>query len=174
MKTFRSFDGSGGISHQTRCTHWTGSHFVDFAARCSTCNCRTYVPARSRQIIRRNRLLSYVFVRRLGWDLPHVPWLINELYRLSCCNIGSDFVIQTGLHGSKKKNPHPNLPVNETKTGVKLSNAKGAAGTSTRGHQLFLNAMNNGMKQPCFKSEMWFASDVCRGSHGALGRAWQW
>ena len=37
----------------------------------------------------------------------------------------SDFVIQCGLHGSKVSNPHGNLAVNETKSGVRLSNTRG-------------------------------------------------
>ena len=38
----------------------------------------------------------------------------------------SDFVIQFGLHGSNKKNPHPNLKVNESKGEKALKNIKGA------------------------------------------------
>ena len=41
----------------------------------------------------------------------------------------SDFVIQAGLHGSSKKNLHPNLSVNESRHGAggkALSNLKGA------------------------------------------------
>ena len=39
----------------------------------------------------------------------------------------SDFVIQCGLHGSGKQNPYGALPVNETASGVRVSNLKGTA-----------------------------------------------
>ena len=37
----------------------------------------------------------------------------------------SDFVIQCGLHGTAKRNPHGDLPVNETATGARVSNTRG-------------------------------------------------
>ena len=37
----------------------------------------------------------------------------------------SDFVIQTGLYGTSRANPFPNLPTNETSTGLRLSNVRG-------------------------------------------------
>eukprot|EP01013_Petalomonas_cantuscygni_P033359 TRINITY_DN60295_c0_g1_i1.p1 TRINITY_DN60295_c0_g1~~TRINITY_DN60295_c0_g1_i1.p1 ORF type:complete len:155 (-),score=21.18 TRINITY_DN60295_c0_g1_i1:561-1025(-) len=39
----------------------------------------------------------------------------------------SDFVIQCGLHGSGVQNTFGNLPVNETHSGVKISNTRGTA-----------------------------------------------
>ena len=39
----------------------------------------------------------------------------------------SDFVIQCGVHGLNRTNPLGNLPVNETHTGVKISNTRGTA-----------------------------------------------
>jgi len=38
----------------------------------------------------------------------------------------SDFVIQCGLHGSSKRNPHADLTVNESKRPGALSNLRGA------------------------------------------------
>ena len=39
----------------------------------------------------------------------------------------SDFVIQMGTHGLSRANPEGNLPVNETKSGVRISNTRGTA-----------------------------------------------
>lgn len=39
----------------------------------------------------------------------------------------SDFVIQCGVHGLNRKNPLGDLPVNETKQGVRISNTRGTA-----------------------------------------------
>ena len=41
----------------------------------------------------------------------------------------SDFVIQTGLYGSGRSHAFGDLPVNETSTGVVISNTRGAAPT---------------------------------------------
>ena len=39
----------------------------------------------------------------------------------------SDFVIQCGTHGLGRPNPLGDLPVNETSTGVRVSNTRGTA-----------------------------------------------
>ena len=44
-----------------------------------------------------------------------------------CTFYRSDFVIQCGLHGTGRASPHGDLKVNETSSGVKVSNTRGTA-----------------------------------------------
>mmetsp|Transcript_10972 Transcript_10972/g.30321 ORF Transcript_10972/g.30321 Transcript_10972/m.30321 type:complete len:155 (-) Transcript_10972:262-726(-) len=43
----------------------------------------------------------------------------------ACCFYRSDFVIQCGLHGTNRRHPNGDLPVNETNHGAVLTNARG-------------------------------------------------
>lgn len=61
----------------------------------------------------------------------------------------SDFVIQGGLHGSGVANPHGDLRVNETSTGVRLSNTRGTCAIAHHdvpdcgGTEFFINLQAN-------------------------------
>ena len=60
--------------------------------------------------------------------VAHIVKLVKDKLYDGCCFYRSDFVIQCGLtrpDGGKVANPHPNLPVNETATGVKITNGRG-------------------------------------------------
>ena len=65
--------------------------------------------------------------------VQHITNLIrsNLFNDTSCCFYRSDFVIQCGLQTPQGtvacKNPHPNIAVNETKTGDVISNLRGTA-----------------------------------------------
>ena len=55
----------------------------------------------------------------------HICRLVGAGLYDGCKFYRSDFVIQCGLHGTAKRNPHGDLPVNETATGARVSNARG-------------------------------------------------
>lgn len=59
--------------------------------------------------------------------VAHVVKLVRDRVFDGTSFYRSDFVIQGGLHGSKKTNPHPALSVNESKLPSRLSNTRGAA-----------------------------------------------
>eukprot|EP00929_Paragymnodinium_shiwhaense_P052722 TRINITY_DN26408_c0_g1_i1.p1 TRINITY_DN26408_c0_g1~~TRINITY_DN26408_c0_g1_i1.p1 ORF type:complete len:159 (-),score=24.87 TRINITY_DN26408_c0_g1_i1:152-628(-) len=82
----------------------------------------------------------------------HFCKIINERLYDNCCFYRSDFVIQGGLQrldGSGVANPHPDLPVNETKAGPRVTNDRG---TVAFGHwdvpdngnsEFFINLQHN-------------------------------
>ena len=61
----------------------------------------------------------------------------------------SDFVIQFGLHGTAKVNPHGSLGINETHTGTTISNTRGTAACAhfdvpdCGGSEVFINVSDN-------------------------------
>lgn len=61
----------------------------------------------------------------------------------------SDFVIQFGLHGTTKTNPHGNLQVNETQYGQIISNTRGTVAVAhfdvpdCGGTEVFINLGEN-------------------------------
>lgn len=61
----------------------------------------------------------------------------------------SDFVIQFGLYGTNKENPHGNMTVNETHTGQRISNTRGTAALAhfdvpdCGGTEVFINVTDN-------------------------------
>lgn len=72
------------------------------------------------------------------------------LYDQGACNFyRSDFVIQCGLHESGRINPQGKLPVNETHTGVRVSNQRGTVSIShfdipdSGSTEFFINLQNN-------------------------------
>eukprot|EP00928_Gymnodinium_smaydae_P077449 TRINITY_DN607_c2_g1_i1.p1 TRINITY_DN607_c2_g1~~TRINITY_DN607_c2_g1_i1.p1 ORF type:complete len:185 (+),score=42.96 TRINITY_DN607_c2_g1_i1:65-556(+) len=94
----------------------------------------------------------------LRWDAApltakHFCAIVADRLYEQCCFYRSDFVIQGGLQrfdgSGAPRNPHPNLPVNETKMHTKISNDRG---TVAFGHwdvpdngnsEFFINLQSN-------------------------------
>ena len=59
--------------------------------------------------------------------VKYIVQLCKDKIYDGCTFYRSDFVIQCGLHGTSTKNPHGDLKVNETSSGVTVSNTRGTA-----------------------------------------------
>ena len=59
--------------------------------------------------------------------VAHIRTLVEDKLYDGCNFYRADFVIQCGLHGSGKNNPHSSIKVNETHTGTFISNTRGTA-----------------------------------------------